>query len=851
MHTAARRSEFGQYTRDFQEQAPSSGTSVTEVLRFAGIVAQVALALWLILVFRIESPVFYERIAPLAGAGFVMHHLLPMRARLPFFVALSLAGIVLVFGAVQGGWLVGIGLLLIALCRLPISFAARVGLVCATGGGLALMRGGLVSAPWSGAIWPILGSMFMFRLIVYMYDLRHAKERPTIGQTLAYFFLLPNVAFPLFPVVDFATFRRTYYDRPALDIYQEGVQRIVRGLVHLVLYRMVYQYGTLSPADVLSGTDLIRYVVANFALYLRVSGQFHMIVGILHLFGFRLPETHRFFYLASSFTDFWRRIQIYWKDFMMKIVFYPVHFRLRARGETFALVGATFVVFLVTWFFHSYQWFWILGTWLWSATDTAFWGILAVLLVANSLREMRRGRTRAIGALKALSAQQAVALGLRTAGTFTVVCLLWALWTSPTFAEFWDLLAVDRWEATDSLMLTATLVTIGVAAVIGHRLADIRPVAMKAATTRGTLLCAAPLLLMYAVGHPLLSSYMPDEVRVVARDVQTAELNRRDAAELQRGYYEQLVGVNRFNGQLWEVYAQKDREWPGLLKLGGIRRTGDLLRSELVPMIGINLHGATFRTNAWGMRDRDYEKVRDPETFRVAVLGASYVMGDGVGDDETFENLIEDRLNEGHARDAPLPYEFLNFAVSEYSPLQQFILLESGRVFSFSPQLVLMIGHGTDLYTTDLITVAVRSGIEIPYPFIAERVAASGAMSDMSREEVVRRLKPFEAEIVRWLYRQIVELSRARGVPAVWAYVPTPLNHTTADDVALMKRLAGDAGLIVLDLSNVYEGHDERDLIVAEWDRHPNALGHRLIAEQLYLELHRHPELFAPENRDG
>jgi hypothetical protein len=379
-------------------------------------------------------------------------------------------------------------------------------------------------------------------------------------------------------------------------------------------------------------------------------------------------------------------------------------------------------------------------------------------------------------------------------------------------------------------------------------MADVRPVAMRAATTRGTLLSAAPLLVLYAAGQPVLSTHVPDELRVVVRDVQTSELNRRDAAELQRGYYEQLVGVNRFNGQLWEVYAQKDREWPGLLQLGGIRLTGDLLRSELVPMIGINFHGTTFRTNEWGMRDRDYDKVREAETFRVAVLGASYVMGDGVGDDETFENLIEDRLNEAHPRDAPLPYEFLNFAVSEYSPLQQFILVESGRVFSFSPQLILMIGHGTDLYTTDLIAVAVRSGIDIPYPFISERVAASGATAEMSREEVVRRLRPYESEIVGWLYGQIVEHSRALGVPAVWAYVPTPLNRTTVEDVALMKRLASDAGFIVLDLSNVYEGYDHRDLIVAEWDRHPNALGHRLIAEQLYLQLYRHPEFFAPES---
>ena len=45
----------------------------------------------------------------------------------------------------------------------------------------------------------VLGSMFMFRLILYMYEVRHAKERMSPTRALAYFFLLPNVAFPLFP----------------------------------------------------------------------------------------------------------------------------------------------------------------------------------------------------------------------------------------------------------------------------------------------------------------------------------------------------------------------------------------------------------------------------------------------------------------------------------------------------------------------------------------------------------------------------------------------------------------------------------------------------------------------------
>ena len=87
--------------------------------------------------------------------------------------------------------------------------------------------------------------------------------------------------------------------------------------------------------------DLVQYVLGTFLLYLRVSGQFHLIVGMLHLFGFHLPETHHLYFLASSFTDFWRRINIYWKDFMMKLVFYPSFFRLRQLGDRTALVGAT------------------------------------------------------------------------------------------------------------------------------------------------------------------------------------------------------------------------------------------------------------------------------------------------------------------------------------------------------------------------------------------------------------------------------------------------------------------------------------------------------------------------------
>ncbi len=84
--------------------------------------------------------------------------------------------------------------------------------------------------------------------------------------------------------------------------------------------------------------DLVQFMLGTFLLYLRVSGQFHLIVGLLHLFGFRLPETHKLYYLAHSFTELWRRINIYWTDFMMKTVFYPTYFQVKKLGPSTALV---------------------------------------------------------------------------------------------------------------------------------------------------------------------------------------------------------------------------------------------------------------------------------------------------------------------------------------------------------------------------------------------------------------------------------------------------------------------------------------------------------------------------------
>ena len=322
--------------------------------------AQLALVLLVIHRFQLESRTFFQ-VMLLGAGGFVIHALLPLRHRLAFFTLLSLASILIALGLRDGIFLVGLGLLLIGICHLPLRMPFRVSLLIVTGGLFAIWRMELIPAPWSVAIWPILGSMFMFRTALYLYTLSYDEKRPSPLQTFAYFFMLPNVCFPLYPVVDCSTFLRSHYDRADARIYETGMSWIARGLLHLILYRFVYLHLVSDPDQLRTLGGLVQFLLATYLLYLRVSGQFHLIVGVLHLFGFRLPETHHLYYLASSFSDFWRRINIYWKDFMMKLVYYPSFFRLRRWGQNTALVGATLVVFLATWILHSYQWFWLRG----------------------------------------------------------------------------------------------------------------------------------------------------------------------------------------------------------------------------------------------------------------------------------------------------------------------------------------------------------------------------------------------------------------------------------------------------------------------------------------------------------
>jgi D-alanyl-lipoteichoic acid acyltransferase DltB (MBOAT superfamily) len=819
-----------------------SWVTVDALARFAAVAAQFSLLVLVMQEFRIETPAFYEHIMPLALAGFLLHAVLPLRQRLLFFVLLSLAGILLVFGPRASTTLVGIGLGLVALCHLPVPFRFRVALLVAAGCLLAALRVDLIASGVPPAIWPILGSMFMFRLITYMYDLRHSKAAPDWRRTLAYFFLLPNVAFPLFPVVDFSTFRRTYYDQEAVLIYQRGVQWMLRGVLHLLMYRLVYTYLLISPHDVVDPTSLVRHMLATFLLYLKVSGQFHVIVGLLHMFGFRLPETHHFFYLASSFTDFWRRINIYWKDFMMKVVYYPAFFRLRRFGTTPGLILATLVVFFSTWLLHAYQWFWLLGTMLLTLPDMLFWALLAVLLIINTLIEAQRGRDRALGTRQRgplASARHA----LKVAGTFAVICVLWSLWSTESVGE-WILLWQTAFSGSSGgdVAWRPELLLLGVVAtgmVMGGAPPPTGGGGRKPSFTRTALATTVVITLLLGLGSSAFVTRLDAGPATVIRDLRVPRLNQRDSEDLQRGYYESLTLASRQNAALWEVYARRSQDWPNVARAGIAKLTGGFEHWELRPLVGTVFHGAPLRTNRWGMRDRDYEQKPAPGVFRIALLGASYVMGDGVADNETFEWLVEEWLEAEREEHEPV-VEILNFAVPSYFPARHLDLMHR-KVFDFEPHAIFIVGHPSDgMDYAHVLAKAALEGGTIPFDFLRAPVEREAIGPGMRRQEAIRRLMPYSTELLAETYRRIVADASERNIRPVYVFIPTPNVEDAAARAAPLLDMTRDAGFTVIDLADVYSGEDLRSLWLVSWDYHPNARGHEIIAERLHRALHEH-----------
>ena len=649
-----------------ETETVSMDNSVISIRDFS-IVFSILILVWLtVRFFHIEDTLKLGSLLNVILPGFLIYAFLPIRFRLPFLFLLNVVLMTLLFGPLQAMAITGLSLLFIGIGELPIQWSIKAMFAGLFTIGLVLLR--VDAFGWTGTvnIAKIVGVLVMFRGILYYYEMRHEKQGVEVWKRINYFFLLPNLIFFIFPIVDYKTFTRNYYDRSGVENYRKGLQFIFTGLVHFMVYRILYYYFVPSLSELNNIYSLLQYMLVSYALIVRLSGLFHFSAGVICLFGFNLPETFSNYFLAESFSDLWRRINIYWKDFVMKVFYFPIYFAFKKRNN-YTVFITVLIVFFFNWFLHAYQWFWIKGQFLLKANDILFWALLGFFVAINSVYQKNTKRAKKGSDFKI---SDALLSTTRIYGMYFIMSFLWVFWTSPNINAWIELLTkVDRVQMGDILRIglwLLGLLCIGMA---------IQYVVFRAKKKRyfstklnqpSMYIVGFGLFFLVLIGNPVVRNQMEKATGWDMEPILFGKLNKADQEQLFEGYYDELIKDNNFNSRMWEAEVEKPEGWGKLKSTGLLIEHDGLLSKGLKPNQEIIFKNKPFSTNEFGLRDLDYALEKPVNCLRMALLGGSMEIGSGVADDETFENVLERKLNESKSYKGIDKIEIINFCYFWY-----------------------------------------------------------------------------------------------------------------------------------------------------------------------------------------
>lgn len=109
----------------------------------------------------------------------------------------------------------------------------------------------------------------------------------------------------------------------------------------------------------------------------------------------------------------------------------------------------------------------------------------------------------------------------------------------------------------------------------------------------------------------------------------------------------------------------------------------------------------------------------------------------------------------------------------------------------------------------------------------------AGVTVETPRRLGYRRLSAYGDVILAWVHGRLVRICRDRKIQPTFVLLPMAAGKSGNQPTPREVQVAADAGFTVFNLQGVYDEVDEHSLWIAEWDAHPNALGHRLVAERM------------------
>jgi hypothetical protein len=825
-------------TATYLRKANNTLTADINLSEFLNILIPLAAAGIAVHLFKLEASTGLSALIPFIIGGFAIHIILPFRYKLPFFFSLCIAALFIILGAETSIWILALGLGLFGVTQMPVSLKTKKYTILACTAIIAML---FLNGVFPNKVIPVLGGIFMFRMIAFLHEMKHQKQPRSIWMQLSYFFLLPNLIFFIFPVVDYKVFTESYYRKPAYATYQKGIIWIANGLLHLFLYRIIYYYFIPPPSSIATVYDLLLFLVASYALIVRLAGIFHFSAGVICLFGFDLPPTFQHYFFARNFSDLWRRINIYWRDFVMKVFYYPVFFKIKHIGTAPAIIATILIVFFINWFLHGYQWFWIRGSFPLTIQDAVFWGVFGIVVAINAAMQVVR-RPKRINPL-IFSPVHAAKVALSVIGTFMFIALLWSFWTTNDIRQWAEMMLVLT-TVTASQALT---IVFGIVVLTGIGI-GIQYLYFK--TPKGASwfywpprfklqFITAMLVLGCIFALPEINQRIQGTLNFDMAPVLETRLNAADQENMFKGYYETLLPNQSLMGSpLDEINREKPDNWKNIHETNFYTLTTDIFLKQIKPNLDTTFKIASFKTNSAGFRDDEFAVNRPPGTLRVALNGGSIEMGGGVPNEQIFASIVESKLNTEKPF-ADLGWDttdLLNFSIPKNHMPQQ-IGTTDKLIPKYQPDIVIYTAHNQERLRLlrNLKTLKDRN-VETGYPYLQEVLKELPNISESKQQQA----KVFADAVIRWGLETFRNSCEAMGAIPVWVYIPVLSHNLNLEEKDDLMAIAKEEGIITIDLSEVFqnaEGIKPVDLYLAEWDRHFGPLAHRIVGEALYQTL--------------
>lgn len=241
----------------------------------------------------------------------------------------------------------------------------------------ALLQLGLVVNPWTlSVILPVGISFYTFHGLSYVIDIyknRIKPERNVIDYSVFVSFFPLLVAGP----IERATHLLPQIQKPRSFDYLkavDGLKQILWGLFKkMVIADNCAEYANLifsKPEEYQGSTLVLGALFFTFQIYCDFSGYSDIALGTARLFGIDLLRNFAFPYFSRDIAEFWRRWHISLSTWFRDYLYIPFG---GSKGGTWMKVRNTFIIFIVSGFWHGANWTFII------------WGFLNALYIMPSI----------------------------------------------------------------------------------------------------------------------------------------------------------------------------------------------------------------------------------------------------------------------------------------------------------------------------------------------------------------------------------------------------------------------------------------------------------------------------------